>query len=287
MTAPRGSVSSYDPATTTTGGLAGELARLENQAALSWPDELRLLADLGLGSAGPLLELGCGPGAVTRRLRAALPAQRLIAIDADESLLRHATHLGVPLAAGQAEALPLRSGSVGTALLRYVMQHLPAPAPVLAELRRVLQPGGLLAVIDVDGGLWGLAEPLFPDLASLHERLASRQREAGGQRLIGRRLTRLLRDAGFHDVVMRPFAVTSDERPIDDFAAHLGPERFAPLLGSGTLSLREFALAASCWQQFRADPNAWIMLLGFIVTGRAPAGPASAIDTRHESELFT
>jgi SAM-dependent methyltransferase len=282
--APSDRVGSYDPVRTTAGGITGELARLEEQAALSWPNELRLLIGLGLGGAGPLLELGCGPGAVTRRLRAALPTQRLIAIDADESLLRHAAHVGVPLAAGLAEALPLRSGSMGMALVRYVMQHLPAPEPVLAELRRVLRPGGLLAVIDVDGGLWGLAEPLFHDLASLHERLADRQREAGGQRLIGRRLTRLLRDAGFRDVVMRPFAVTSDERPIDDFATHLGPERFVPLLDSGALSLGEFALAAGCWQRFRADPNAWIMLLGFIVTGRAPVGPGSAINPHPESE---
>jgi SAM-dependent methyltransferase len=273
VTVPRRS-GSYDPAATTSGGVHGELARLEAQAALTFDEELRVLRDLGLTGRGPLLELGAGSGAVTRRLRAAVPGLPVIALDIDEALLAHAAGSGAPLVAGDAVRLPMRTGSVGAVLLRYVLQHVPDPSAVLAEALRVLRPGGLLAVVEVDGALWGLADPLYPELGPANAALAAAQRGAGGDRRIGRRLTRLLRRAGCDEVVLRPFATTNDDRPTADFAAHLGPHRLAPLVASGALPLTALALAADRWRRFQADPEAWVMLLGFIAAGTAPGGPA-------------
>lgn len=261
---------SYDPAATTAGGFASEVARLAAQAELSFAEELRILRDLGIADAAPLLELGAGSGAVTRLLQGALPGLPVICVDIDEALLRYGRGSGGALVVGNAVRLPLRSGSVGGVLLRYVVQHVPAPEAVLAEALRVLRPGGLLAVVEVDAALWGLAEPLFPDTAPVHAKVASAQASRGGDRLVGRRLTRLLRDAGFGDVVIRLFATTSDDRPMSDFAPHLGPERLVPLLAEGVLTLREFTLVAERWRRFCSSPDSWVMLLGFVVAGRAP-----------------
>ncbi len=279
MTAPGASVrraGSYDAANTTWGGLDGELARLETQAALSFDEELRIMRDLGLAGAGPLLELGAGSGAVTRRLRAAEPDLPIVAADIDEKVLAHAAGAGAPLLLGDAARLPLRTGSVGGVLLRYVLQHVADPAPVVAEALRVLRPGGLLVVVEVDSMLWGLADPMYPELASVHGTMAAAQRGAGGDRQIGRKLTRLLRGAGFGDVVLRPFATTNDDHPTEAFAPHLGPERLVPLVASGALSMAQLALATDRWNRFRADPDAWVMLLGFVVAGTAPGGPAGS-----------
>ncbi|MFJ5547864.1 class I SAM-dependent methyltransferase [Streptomyces sp. NPDC093225] len=265
---------SYDPAATTAGGLAGELARLEAQAALSFDAELRILRELGVTEgSGPLVEIGAGSGAVTRRLRAAFPALPLTAVDIDGDLLAHAAGSGAELVVADGAALPLPDDSAGVVLLRYVLQHLADPQAVLAEALRILRPGGLLVATEVDASCWGLAEPSYPELAGIHGKLTQAQASAGGDRTLGRRLTRILRTAGCADVVLRPFASTNDDHPVEAFAPHLGPGRLQPLVASGVVTLPEFALAADRWNRFRADPDAYVMLLGFTAAGRAPVAP--------------
>lgn len=270
MTSSTRPVGSYDPAATTGGGLAGEIARLEQQAELTWAQEWDVLARLGVPDATPVVDIGCGSGALLSRLRQALPDALLLGLDADRDLIGYAATTDVPVLMARAEKIPMRSASVGTVILRYVTQHLHDPRVVLDECRRVLRPGGCLAVIEVDADLWGVAEPTYPALATIHARIARAQARAGGDRLIGRRLTRLLRAAGFRDVVIRPFAVTSDDRGVEAFAMHLGPDRLIPMVESGVLSLADLALATTCWNRFRRDPAAWLMLLGFVVGGRSP-----------------
>lgn len=262
---------SYDPAATTAGGLTGELARLEAQAELSFGAELRILREAGLDAhAGPFVEIGAGSGAVTRRLRAALPGLAHTAVDIDGHLLAHAAGCGAELLVADGAALPLPDDSAGFVLLRYVLQHLADPQAVLAEALRVLRPGGRIAVTEVDASCWGLAEPAYPELAGIHGKLARAQTSAGGDRTVGRRLTRLLRGAGCEEVALRPFATTNDDHPVEAFAPHLGPGRLQPLVAAGVVSLGEFALATDRWNRFRADPDAYVMLLGFTATGTAP-----------------
>ncbi len=260
---------SYDPARTTAGGLAGEISRLEAQAELSCAEELRVLREAGVGATGLLLELGAGSGAVTRRLSAAMPDATIIALDIDETLLRHAASAGAALVVGDAARLPLPDSCVDAVLLRYVLQHIADPGQVLAEAARVLRPAGRIVVIEVDSACWGLADPVYPELAGVHAKVAAAQRSAGGDRAIGRRLTRLLRDSGFDHVALRLFATTSDDRPMEVFGPHLGPQRLEPLLADGQLSLAEAALAADRWMQFRRNPDAWVMLVGFVAVGMA------------------
>lgn len=274
MTVARAATGGYDPARITVGGVAGEAARLEAQASLTFAEELRILLDLGLADAAPFVELGCGTGSAAKRIRAALPGLPMVALDASMTLLGHAAGSGVPLAGAAAHALPLRSGSTGGVLMRYVMQHLPDPADALAEVGRVLRPGGLLAVVEVDEALWGLAHPTFPELQAVHLKAAAARRSAGTDRRIGRQLPGLLRAAGFRDIAVRPFAITNEQVPIGYFSVHLGPEQFAPLVAAGALSLADLTLAADRWNRFRSDPSARILLLGFIVAGYAPGSPA-------------
>ncbi len=264
----------YDPERVTAGGVAGEVARLDAQAALTFAEELRILLDLGLADAGPLVDLGCGTGAVAKRVRAACPRLPVLGLDSSTVMISRAARTGVPLACATTSALPLRSGSAGSVLMRYVVQHLADPGPAFAEVRRVLRPGGLLAVVEADEALWGLAQPLVPGLEIVHRKAAAARRVAGTNRLAVRDVPRLLRGCGFTDLVVRPFGITNDQVPTADFAVHLGPDQFVPLVAQGALSLADLSLAVRGWERFRSDPDAWVLILGLIIAGRAPGGPA-------------
>jgi SAM-dependent methyltransferase len=99
---------------------------------------------VGEGGGRPALDLGCGTGFVTRALRAR--GWSAVGLDFSAPMLAEARRLGgPPLLRAPAEALPLRDRSValvacGTAF------HWLAPAPALAEIRRVLVAGGWAAL---------------------------------------------------------------------------------------------------------------------------------------------
>ena len=86
-----------------------------------------------------MLDIGCGEGELARHL----PADGWVGVDNSPAMLERAPEGAV---LGEAEALPFRDGSFGSAALLYVLYHLPDPARALAEAGRVLRPGGLIAV---------------------------------------------------------------------------------------------------------------------------------------------
>jgi SAM-dependent methyltransferase len=90
------------------------------------------------GGLLPVLDVGCGEG----ELAAYLPPGGWIGVDASPTMVERAP-LGARLT--RAEALPFSAGSFGSVALLYVLCHLDSPASALAEARRVLRPGGLVA----------------------------------------------------------------------------------------------------------------------------------------------
>jgi SAM-dependent methyltransferase len=99
------------------------------------------VAELGLPLAGRrILDLGCGPGHFTEALRRAGAEVHPLELDA-ESLLGG----GEPPAGavqGDASVLPFADGTFDGIFCSNMLEHTPSPAPVLAEIGRVLRPGG-------------------------------------------------------------------------------------------------------------------------------------------------
>lgn len=254
--------------------LLAEVNRLDAQAALSWPEEWRVLSELGIDGQGPVLEIGCGPGAVTRRLRTLLQDRPLIGLDADGRLIGVArASLGQEEATfliGRAEAIPLATGSVGTALARLVFQHLPDPIVAAREAARVLVPRGRFLVIDVDQTLWGASDPSLPGLADVYRRAGGYQARQHGDPLVARRLWRILQAAGFTDLALRPFAYHSGALGLDAFAAQMSPERLLPLVSSGVIGVADYAAAAEAYRRFRGNETAFVLMLGFVAAGSRP-----------------
>lgn len=100
------------------------------------------------------LDVGCGTGHFTRALAAQFPAAEGSALDIAEGMLRHARPLGgaTHFIVGDAEALPLASASQSLIFSSLALQWCADFSQVLAEARRVLAPGGVLAFSSVCAG---------------------------------------------------------------------------------------------------------------------------------------
>lgn len=111
-------------------------ARLQREVAF---DALRLLP---ARPQGTLLDLGCGPGWFHHNLSSY--CDHLIALDLSAAMLAQAQRHGIAdefLQANAAE-IPLPAQSVDTVFSSLMLQWCPDPAPVFAEIARILKPGG-------------------------------------------------------------------------------------------------------------------------------------------------
>lgn len=113
----------------------------------------RALVAAGVPPGGLVADLGAGSGFVTEALLAA--GLRVIAIDRSERMLEALRErLGRPdrleLRAGDADAIPLADAEVDAVFANMLLHHVERPPAVLAEMARVLRPGGRLAVTDME-----------------------------------------------------------------------------------------------------------------------------------------
>lgn len=97
-------------------------------------------------------DLGCGTGQVSRAL--APFVARVIAVDTSAAMLQAARRLlhgldNVELRRGELESLPIDDTMLDLAVVTLVLHHVPEPDRALAEMSRVLKPGGRLLVTDM------------------------------------------------------------------------------------------------------------------------------------------
>ncbi|MDH0893561.1 MULTISPECIES: malonyl-ACP O-methyltransferase BioC [unclassified Pseudomonas] len=116
-------------------------------AALQRAVGAQLLARLPALAPARWLDLGCGTGHFTRLLAQRFAVGEGVALDLAEGMLRHARPRGGArhFVAGDAEALPLRDHSLDLIYSSLAVQWCADFAAVLAEARRALRPGGMLA----------------------------------------------------------------------------------------------------------------------------------------------
>ena len=97
-------------------------------------------------------DLGCGTGQLAATV--APFVSRVIAVDRSADMLQSARRrlrelANVELRRGDLEALPITSEALDAATLLLVLHHIPDPSAVLADVARVLKPGGRLLIVDM------------------------------------------------------------------------------------------------------------------------------------------
>jgi SAM-dependent methyltransferase len=136
-----------------------------------WTRRAMLSRLRGVPKAQVLADVGCSSGYLLEDLRAGYPDATLIGVDLIASGLRRA-HTLVPqarLLQADACALPLRDESVDAALSANLLEHVPDDVRALAELRRVLRPGGRAVVV----------VPSAPRLYDYYDRFLGHERRYG------------------------------------------------------------------------------------------------------------
>lgn len=151
-----------------------------------------------LEASARLLDFGCGPGSITVGL--AEHVDSVVGVDSSAEAIAiaesNAAALNVEYLKASVYDLPLPDDSFDVAYGHQILQHLGDPVAALSEVRRVLKPGGLVAVRDSDFGTM----THHPRYAAIDDWLnAYRQvaRANGGEPDAGRRSLEWVRSAGY------------------------------------------------------------------------------------------
>ena len=178
-----------------------------------------------------LVAPGNGPGAAPREAQGEAPeaAQgeargEVVGLDCEESQLgvarrmASAAGLGIRFEQGSVYDLPFAAGSFDAVFSHALFEHLARPAKALAEIHRVLAPGGVAGLRCPD---WGgfLIHPMTPLLGSAIDLYKRLQDHNGGDVYSGRKLAGWMREAGFVDVVASASYETHDPEVVAEFLA--------------------------------------------------------------------
>jgi ubiquinone/menaquinone biosynthesis C-methylase UbiE len=243
----------------------------ENSAAF-------LLPHLSAGLS--LLDVGCGPGNITADLATRLGTGSAVGIDLSEevvALAREAyatpAHANLSFEVGNVYELDFATEQFDVVYAHQVLQHLGNPIAALEEMRRVLKPGGLLAVRDGDFGafVWSPHDPVLDRWMALYHALSKRN---GGEADAGRHLNAWVRAAGFEELKVSSSNWTYQtpeerawwgglwaERVLDsDFARHA--------LEYGLADDDELAAIADGWRRWIDEPDGVFLVVSVEVLAR-------------------
>ena len=109
---------------------------------------------LQVGAGHRVLDVGCGPGALTAELARRVGPDRVGAVDPSEPFVAAAREAcpGVDIRVARAEALPFGDDEFDRAAAQLVVHFMTDPVAGLAEMGRVTRPGGSVAACVWDHG---------------------------------------------------------------------------------------------------------------------------------------
>jgi SAM-dependent methyltransferase len=216
------------------------------------------LADFASVAAGQhVLDVGCGPGALTTELVRRLGPAAVSAVDPSEPFVAAARerHPGVSVQRAAAEDLPFGDEAFDAALAQLVVHFMADPVAGLREMARVTRVDGVVAacVWDHAGGqgplslFWEAARQLDPDVEDESERAGAREGH----------LAQLFEAAGLKEIEESVLAANVEHQSFDEwwepFELGVGP---AGAFVGALDEVRQAELRALCRELLPAAPFA-------------------------------
>src|SRR5262249_18102197 len=158
-----------------------------------------------------VIELGCGPrGCLDLLSERVGPQGAVVGLELSQEAVQLARqfvaerHLGnVEVLQGDAHATGLPRASFDLATARLVLVNVPEPEQIVTEMVALVRPGGIVALHEADY-VSHLCDPPHPAWSRLMQALETYGQENGIDLFIGRRVPRLLREAGLLEVQTHP-----------------------------------------------------------------------------------
>ena len=150
-----------------------------------------------------VLDAGCGPGSITLDLAQAVLPGRVIGIDRETAQTQRGARIAegcqitnVHFQTASVYELPFENTSFDLVFSHALFEHLADPAAALAEFRRVLRPGGMVALCSPDWNAFDITP--YPDAVgkAIHA-YRHLQAQNGGSTAAGARLAEWLESNGF------------------------------------------------------------------------------------------
>jgi len=218
-----------------------------------------------------VLDCGCGPGSITLGLAEIVAPGEAIGTDVEDSQLELGRNAAMKRGLSNAHfecadayQLPFADESFDAVFISAVLGNLREPLRGLAEIYRVLKPGGVIGVKEFDHG-GDLLYPLDANLLESLELYYRLRREYGHDPESGRKVLGLLVQAGFRDCTMKAtYETFSGSEVLPQFGAvyaMLVAEAFAePLQRLGWVSPEAMQGMIKSWQEFAKHPGALFAL---------------------------
>jgi len=188
-----------------------EQQRLERQAHELGSESAWLFDQIGVREGWRVVEIGCGPLGCLHLLSERVGARgRVVGVERSDEQVERArqivseralTNVEVRLADARDTGLP--AGSFDLATARLVLVNVPQPEQIVAEMVRLVRPGGVVALHEAESTTQR-CDPPHPAQSRLLRILESYAEQSGIDRSIGLRAPRMLRDAGLLDVRANP-----------------------------------------------------------------------------------
>jgi ubiquinone/menaquinone biosynthesis C-methylase UbiE len=230
----------------------------ENSAAFLLPH---------LSNGLSILDVGCGPGNITAELASRVGSGEVIGIDVAAEVIAVAKsefesseRENLSFSVGDVYELGFSEGRFDVVYAHQVLQHLSDPVAALAEMRRVLKPGGLLAVRDADYGalVWSPEDPVLTHWLDVYHQITVRNHADADA---GRHLATWVRAAGYDEIEVSTSKWTFQTPQERAWWGGLWADRvrlseFArQAIEYGVASDEELALIAEAFQRWANDPE--------------------------------
>ena len=189
-----------------------EIRHLVEQAEVYADEAAELFERIGIEAGGAVIDVGCGVLGVLHLLADRVGTHgRVVGLDREPRMVQSGRALagqrGLAIEFIEADAtatgLPDRSFELVHA--RTLLLNVQNPQEILAEMVRIAKPGAVVALQEPDAGAWS-CDPPHAAFGILRDAILAAYRRTGKDFSIGRRIARMLRDAGLEDVQVRATA---------------------------------------------------------------------------------